>query len=331
MKKESLRVGNIEPEREARRIIDFIKMAKKKLGKDGAVIGLSGGLNSSVCAILLKKSLEDKILGLILPERDSNPKNVEDAKSFAAELKINTKIIELTPFFKQMGVYELFDKRLSQDRESVEKLLKRLQRFLNQPSLFGFGLSAFFKQKFLGRGLVMKYVKKATALATVKTRLRMVFIYYYARLMNYFVCGTTDRTEWSIGFYDGDAVCDVQPILHLYKTQVRQLAWHLGLSEDILNKPSSGDLFGMGVPNEAFIGLNYDDLDTILTGVEKGYSADEIKRMTGFKKRTVEAVFKMVEGDRIRKAQPLSFLKIAGDFSSYDKLSPEFYMENGVN
>lgn len=315
MESNLLKVADIESFEEARRIIGFIKIAKNKLGKDGAVIGLSGGLNSSVCALLLKKSLKNKIFGLILPERDSDIRNIEEAKALAAYLKINMKVIELTPFFEKMGIYELFDKKLSRERESAEKLLKNIQRFLNQPSLFGFGLSAFFRQRFLGRGLVMRYVKKASALATVKTRLRMTFIYYYARLLNYFVCGTTDRTEWSIGFYDGDAINDVQPILHLYKTQVRHLACDLGLPEEIINKPSSGDLFGAGVANEVFIGLKYEDLDTILTGMEKGHSVDEIKRMTGYKKSLIEAVFKMVESDKIRKAQPLSLLKTVGNFS----------------
>lgn len=77
----------------------------------------------------------------------------------------------------------------------------------------------------------------------------------------------------------------------------------------IVKKPSSADLFGMSVPNEAFIGLNYQDLDIILTGMEKGYSASEIERMTDFKRRKIEAVLKMVQVDKIRKNPALESFK----------------------
>lgn len=306
MKNKLLEELKIDPEKEEKRIKEFILKEKERLGKDGAVIGLSGGLDSSVCAFLLKDCFGDKVLGLILPERDSNPKNTEDARELARELKIETKEIDLTPFFERIGVYKLFDKRFSQNRKLVETLIKGLQKTLNQPSLFAFGFPALFGQKSLGQKIISGHINKTVALATVKTRLRMVFLHYLAALNNYFVCGTTDKTEWSVGFYDGDAICHIQLLLHLFKTQIRQLAFYLGLPKNIIEKPSSGDLFGKGLPNEIIIGLSYETLDSIFYGLEKECPKKEIQELVGVNDKEIEAVCKLVEIDKIRKSLPSS-------------------------
>ena len=132
----------------------------------------------------------------------------------------------------------------------------------------------------------------------------MVFLYYYAALNKYLVAGTSDKTEWSIGYYDGDAIVDIQPLLHLYKTQIRQLASWLGLPNNIVDKPSSGDIFGKGLPNETVIGLSYNLLDSILCGLEHGCSAEEVVGASGATEKQIQLVRQLVETDNIRKCLP---------------------------
>lgn len=157
----------------------------------------------------------------------------------------------------------------------------------------------------IGRAL-SRYGRQVAAIAAVKTRSRMVFLYYYAALNNYLVVGTSDKTEWSIGYYDGDAIVDIQPLVHLYKTQIRRLAAYLGLPKKIIEKPSSGDIFGKGLANEAVIGLSYELLDSILHGLEHCCSIKEIMDLTGASEKQIQAILQLVETDKIRKCLPSS-------------------------
>ena len=305
---------NIDPKKEVERIENFITDEVKRLGKEGVVIGLSGGLDSSVCAFLSKNSLGKKrILALILPERDSELKNIEDARMIAKKIALPTKEIDLTPFLEEIGVYKLFSQRISQNREFVEKLIKKLEKIFNQPSLFAFGFPIFFGQEkslknILSRKIFLSYAKKIAALATAKTRLRMLFLYYFAAFKNYLVLGTTDKSEWSIGFYEGDAISHLQPLKHLFKTQIRKLATYLSLPKQIIEKSSSGDLFARGIPNELLIGLSYEILDSILAGLEQGYSLKEIENLTKANQKQIQAISRLVKIDKIRKSLPLSLI-----------------------
>jgi len=133
-------------------------------------------------------------------------------------------------------------------------------------------------------------------------------LYFHAILKNYIVVGTTDLSEYSIGFYDthGDGASDISILKHLYKTQIQQLAKHIGVPEQIVTKPSSGDLFGMGIPNETFIGLSYLKLDSILCGIKAGASDAEIASGAGVKPDTVESIRKAMRAARFRESLPLS-------------------------
>ncbi len=301
----------INPEKEAERIKSFVVSEVGRLGREGAVIGLSGGLDSSTVAYICREALgKGKILGLILPETDSDPRNVEDARMIAKELGVTTKEIDLTPFFDGMGLYRLSLERMPKSRKFIEGFIEKLQKTSREPSLFALGFPAIFGQRGESRGMIgralSRYGRQVAAIAAVKTRSRMVFLYYYAALNNYLVVGTSDKTEWSIGYYDGDAIVDIQPLVHLYKTQIRRLAAYLGLPKKIIEKPSSGDIFGKGLANEAVIGLSYELLDSILHGLEHCCSIKEIMDLTGASEKQIQAILQLVETDKIRKCLPSS-------------------------
>ena len=301
----------INPQAETVKIEKFISTQLKDLGKDGVVLGLSGGLDSSVCAYLCTRVLrKDKILTIILPEKDNNPLNMEHAKLIAKTLQLPTKTISLTSFLEQIGVYKLFTDEERSNREKVEGLIKGLGKVLKTPSLFTTGMSFQYGGKFglkekVERKLLLPYSKKFLALTYAKVRLRMLLLYYYAALNNYLVIGTTDKTEWTVGFYDkyGDGANDITLLRHLYKTQIRQLASYLGVPKEIIQKPSSGDLIAK-LPNEVIMGFTYEQLDQILYGLEKGMSDQNIAGEVGIDKGSVQTIKTAITIEQVKREMP---------------------------
>jgi len=111
----------------------------------------------------------------------------------------------------------------------------------------------------------------------LKARMRMVFLYYYANRRNRIVCGSSDKSETMIGYFTkwGDIAADITPLMDLYKTQVRQLALHIGVPPEIAKKPSTPRLWP-GQLAEHELGIKYETLDLILFGLERFMTPKEI-------------------------------------------------------
>lgn len=125
----------------------------------------------------------------------------------------------------------------------------------------------------------------------VKARIRMVYLYYYANKLNRLVCGTSDKSETMMGYFTkwGDGAADISPIMDLYKTQVRQLALHIGVPAEIVAKPPSPGLW----PNqlaEKEVGIKYEILDLILFGLEHFMKPKEIAEQLNLPIKLVEDV-----------------------------------------
>jgi len=300
----------INPAKEEKRIVAFIKKEMKSLGRQGAIIGLSGGLDSSVCAYLLKEALgRKKILALILPEKDSKPQNIKDAEEIASKLKLKTIKIDITPILEEIGVYKLSSK-IKTDAKNIERLVKVLSKILGKPSLFAAGLASIYSANEslpakLKKKVFTPYFSGFNAFVCAKMRVRMILLHFYAALENYFVAGTTDKSEGTIGYFDhyGDGAHDVALLRHLYKTQIRQLANHLGLPEKIALKPPSGD-FLAGLPNELFIGISYEILDQILLGLELKETPQTINKLTSASLELIRELQKTIKAAKIRMSLP---------------------------
>ena len=103
----------------------------------------------------------------------------------------------------------------------------------------------------------------------------MMFLYDCAEKMDFLVCGTTNHTEYVQGFFvkHGDGGVDIEPITHLYKTQVYKLAAHMKVPDEILNRPPSPDTFSLPVSDEEFFfRIPYKILDLLMYAWEKGIS-----------------------------------------------------------
>jgi NAD+ synthase len=125
----------------------------------------------------------------------------------------------------------------------------------------------------------------------IKARMRMTYLYYYASRLKSLVCGSSDKSETMIGYFTkwGDVAADIHPIMDLYKTQVRQLAKHLGIPEEIISKPSSPRLW-TGQLAEKELGMKYEQLDLILYGLEHFMKAEELAERLRIDKDVIEKV-----------------------------------------
>jgi NAD+ synthase len=147
------------------------------------------------------------------------------------------------------------------------------------------------------------------ALGNLRARIRTSILYYYANLKNRLVVGSSDKSEYLIGYFTkyGDGSADLFPIISLYKTQVKELAKFLGIKQSIISKKSSPYLW-KGHLAEDEIGVTYEEIDQILyCMVDKKMSADSTAVATGIKNDKIEKIhqlYKKSEHKRIMPARP---------------------------
>jgi len=295
-------VLDINPGHEVSRISDFIrKMAFKEFKRRGAVIGLSGGIDSAVVAELCVRALgREKVLGLLLPEKESNPISLEYGRKQAKKMGIETETVDITENLSSLGVYQNRDVVIkgifSEFNDSYKFHITLPQNLLEKDRLNYHSITiedkngVRQKKRISGTDWL-----KISACQNSKQRIRMIKMYYYAEKANYIVAGTTNKTEVMQGFYVkfGDGGVDLEPIAHLYKKQVYQLARHLGVIDEIISRPPSPDTYSLPVTDEEFyFCLDYELLDVLLYAYEKNVPFDEISNTLGLEKEQIERVFR---------------------------------------
>jgi len=236
----------------------FIRRAVEDFQRDGAIVGLSGGIDSAVVAALTVRALgPERVLGLILPERDSEPRSKRDALRLARSLGIRRKTAGLTLPLALLGVYRQVPLWILPTRRLRAKMVRRY--YARYAETLGEEETPFSAVMVGTRGLRGPWLNQAVAYHRVKVRLRMVLLYYQAELENLLVVGTCNRTELAVGFFVkyGDAAADVD------------LAAHLGVPPEIIARPPSPDLLP-GLSDEFAIGMDYATLDRVLWLLEQG-------------------------------------------------------------
>jgi len=294
----SLDVLTIDAAAEVDRLADFVREQVSAMRRGGVIVGLSGGVDSAVMAALAVYALgPGKVVGLILPEKESNPVSREFAAKHARVLGIEHHVRDITATVDAVRPYADRDAYiqslvpeyapgctynialpadlLERDAFSVYMLQVRLP-------------DGQIKKKRLG----MESFRTITAFANIKIRARMLHLYAEAESRGLLVGGTTNRTEYLLGDFCryGDGGTDIEPLAHLYKHQVYQIARRLGVIEEIITRVPSPDTFSLpGSDQEFFFRIPFERLDHLLyawehqvptgtTAAVLGLAEDAVKR-----------------------------------------------------
>jgi len=296
----------IDPEVEVQKISSFIReMSVKNFKSRGAVVGLSGGIDSAVVAALCVHALgRERVLGLLLPEVESNPISLKYGRMQAEKMGIKTIKVDITKNLKSLGVYE--------DRNTV---VKRIFPEFDDSFRFHITLpqNLLEKDRFNYHSITIedgngtRQTKRVSATdwleisacQNMKQRIRMIQLYRYSERNNYFVAGTTNRAEIMQGCFVkfGDGGVDIEPLAHLYKTQVYELARYLGVIQEIIDRPSSPDTYSLPVTDKEFyFCIDYSLLDLLLYAYEKDVPLEIISKTLDLGEQQIQRVFRDFTG-----------------------------------
>jgi NAD+ synthase len=297
----------LDPAAEVERITGWMReRLRLDLRKRGLVLGISGGIDSSLCAALAVRALGAKnVFALFMPENDSDPESLRLGRSVAETYGIDSILEDIGPSLAAMGCYERRDTFI---REAVPEYGAGWASkivFDSTMTTGGYNISSLVVRSPEGEMRKVRLSAGAylgiVAATNMKQRTRKQLEYYHADRLNFAVLGTPNRLEYDQGFFvkNGDGAADIKPIAHLYKSQVYQLAAHLGVPAEILARPPTTDTYSLPQTQEEFyFALPYDKMDICLYGLENALPPSEIAAATGLKETEVELVWADIAAKR---------------------------------
>ncbi len=307
----------IDAEAEAARLVAGLRdTVHRLLHRKGAVVGVSGGVDSSVVLALCVRAFgPERVTALVLPERDSSPESVPLARKVAGRFGVDPVVEDITQALEGLGCYRRRDEaiaRLFPDYGPGWKAKIVIPgSLLEQETLNVFYLTVIAPDgREHSRRLPLEEYCQVVAASNFKQRTRMSMLYYHAELRNHAVIGTANRNEHALGFFvkHGDGGADVQPIAHLFKSQVYRLADYLGVPEEVRRRTPTTDTYSAGSSQEEFFfRLPFEILDMIWLGWETGADPGEIGAALGLGRDQVQRVI----ADLARKQRTTSYLRAA--------------------
>jgi NAD+ synthase len=278
----------------------------RRLRRRGVVLGLSGGIDSSVTAALCVSALGEKnVIALLMPEKDSDRESLRLGGLVADGLGITRVLEDIEPVLTASGCYQRRD-------DYIRKLVPAFGPgwgckvvIRNSAQAGGYNISYLVVQSPEGEQQRLRMPPSVyfgiIAAANMKQRTRKQIEYYHADRLNYAVAGTPNRLEYDQGFFvkNGDGAADIKPIAHLYKSQVYQLAEYLGIAEEIRRRPPTTDTWSLAqTQDEFYFSLPYAQMDLCLYGLNHRISSDDVAHAAGLKTEQVEAVRRDIESKR---------------------------------
>jgi NAD+ synthase len=303
----SLRELDLDREAEGERIVASIRdQVQRRLRRRGAVLGLSGGIDSSVTAALCVRALgTQRVLGLLMPERDSSGESLRLGRLLADHLGIETVLEDISETLQATGCYRRRDQAL---RAIFPRYTPDCKWKIVLPSLFSDARYRLFSAvvelpdgEVLRRRLPLDVYQEIVAATNFKQRVRKMMEYYHADRLRYAVAGTPNLLEFDQGFFvkNGDGAADFKPIGHLYKTQVYQLAEYLDVPGEICERTPTTDTYSLEqTQEEFFFSLPYEQMDACLFGKNHDVPVGEIASATGLSGEQVERVHRDIDAKR---------------------------------
>lgn len=292
--------------KEAEKIAARIRELVSSFKRQGLVVALSGGIDSSVVGALCVHALgKDKVFGLLMPEKDSSPETLRLSQLIADSLGIDRHHEDITAALDAVGCYRCRNDAIRQvipEYTDDSKCKIVLPKVTDENRLRIFSVVVELPDgRQIKKRLTQQTYLDILAASNFKQRVRKMFEYFYADRLNYAVTGTPNRQEYDQGFFVklGDGAADLKPIAHLYKTQVYQLAEFLGVPEDIRKRPPTTDTYSMPQSQEEFyFSVPYDKMDHCLYGLNHGVEAEDVGRGIDLTAEQVERVFKDIRNKR---------------------------------
>lgn len=297
----------VDPAPETERIVARIRdIVFNQLKRKGAVVAVSGGIDSSVVTFLCARALgKERVLVLFLPETDSSSESLRLGRMVAESLDVRSVVEDISPVLRGARCYERRDESV---RAVVPEYGEGYKCKIVLPNLVNADRYAIYSvvvQTPEGETRKVRLSPAAylgiVAATNFKQRVRKMIEYYYADLLQYAVAGTPNRLEYDQGFFvkNGDGAADLKPIAHLYKSQVYQLAAYLGVPEEIRRRPSTTDTYSLEQSQEEFyFSMPLAKMDLCLYGKNNGIPAADLAPAVGLNEEQVNRVYNMIEARR---------------------------------
>ena len=287
---------------------------RQTLRRSGAVVGISGGLDSSVVLALCARALgPERVLGVMMPETESGDDSIVLAREVASRFGVETLVEDITDALSGFGCYTRRDEAIRRVFPEYDSSY-RAKITLPGTVLDSDTLNVFYLTVISPEGeerssrLNARDYLQIVAASNFKQRNRMTMLYYHAELRNYAVIGTPNKNEHDQGFFVkwGDGGYDVAPIRHLYKTQVFQLAEYLGVPASIREAtPTTGTYSAPTSQEEFFFRMPFETMDLIWYALEHEIPASDVARVMNLTQHQVERAF----ADLVGKQRTTQYLR----------------------
>lgn len=297
----------IDPASETQNIAAAIReIVLTRFRRKGAIVAVSGGIDSSVVAALCVHALgSDNVIALFLPEADSSSESLRLGKMLASQMGVRAFEENISSTLEAAGCYRRRDAAI---RSVVPEFGEGYKSKIVLPNMIAADTYAIFSLVVRSPAGEIKKVRLPldaylgiVAASNFKQRTRKMMEYYYADRYHYAVAGTPNRLEYDQGFFvkNGDGAADFKPIAHLYKSQIYQLAAYLGVPEEIRRRPPTTDTYSLEQSQEEFyFSMPLTKMDLCLYGKDHDIPPAELALSTGFTEEQVRRIYQIIESKR---------------------------------
>ena len=299
-------IADFDAERCIEQLTGQIADAISGLGRGGAVVAVSGGVDSGVVAGLCCRALgPEHVLLLRMPERDAGGTSSDLGLELAQKLGARSEEEPITDALEGLGCYRRRDEAIRAVFPDYEPTWKhKVVRSEPSGGMIVFSLVVERPDGTSERRRMPADPYRALIAATnMKQRVRKLLEYTWADRLGYAVIGTPNRLEFDQGFFvkGGDGLADVKPVAKLYKGQMYALARALELPDGVAGAAPTTDTFSLPQTQEEFyFGWPYEQMDLLVWGREGEVDSGELAPLVGLEPDEVEVAYGEI--DRVRVA-----------------------------